>query len=113
MKSDEQYGPVGKRILFENDLVRVWEISLGPGEHLLQHYHALPYLVVTIEAAHVRVVEHDGRAYDPIDAPGFSPRAKNDGAKGLLVGAQSPVQQSQDAIAFPILGKDTRRSHCA
>ncbi len=43
----------------------------------------------------------------------FSPRAKNDGAKGLLVGAQSPVQQSQDAIAFPILGKDTRRSHCA
>jgi beta-alanine degradation protein BauB len=70
MKSDEQYGPVGKRILFENDLVRVWEISLGPGEHLPKHYHALPYLVVTIEAAHVRVVEHDGRAYDPIDAPG-------------------------------------------
>lgn len=70
MKSDEQYGPVGKRILFENDLVRVWEISLGPGEHLPQHFHALPYLVVTIEAAHVRVVEHDGRAYDPTDAPG-------------------------------------------
>ncbi|HEX6477759.1 MAG TPA: hypothetical protein VF043_02860 [Ktedonobacteraceae bacterium] len=65
MKPDEQYGPVGSRILFENDLVRVWEISLEPGEHLLQHYHALPYLVVTIEAALVRVVEHDGQAFDP------------------------------------------------
>src|SRR5215469_9259770 len=70
MKPDAQYGPVGNRILFENDLVRVWEISLEPGEDLPQHYHALPYLVVTIEAAHVRVVEHDGRAYDPTDAPG-------------------------------------------
>src|SRR5215471_18253308 len=66
----KQYSPVGSRILFENDLVRVWEISLEPGEHLPLHYHALPYLVVTIEAAHVRVVEHDGQAYDPADAPG-------------------------------------------
>ena len=70
MKPDEQYGPVGSRILFENDLVRVWEISLEPGEHLSAHYHALPYLVVTIEAAHVRVIEHDGQAYDPSDVPG-------------------------------------------
>jgi hypothetical protein len=70
MKPDEQYGPVGSRILFENDLVRVWEISLEPAEHLPLHYHALPYLVVTIEAAHDRVVEYDGHAYDPTDAPG-------------------------------------------
>jgi hypothetical protein len=70
MKPNAQYGPVGSRILFENDLVRVWEISLKPGEHLPLHYHALPYLVVIIEAAHIRVVEHDGRAYDPTDAPG-------------------------------------------
>ena len=70
MKPDEQYGPVGSRILFENDLVRVWEISLESGEHLPLHYHALPYLVITIEAAHVRVVEHDGQVYEPTDAPG-------------------------------------------
>ena len=70
MKSDEQYGPVGSRIIFENNMVRVWEISLEPGEHLPLHYHALPYLVVTIEAAHVRVVEHDGRVDDPTHAPG-------------------------------------------
>jgi hypothetical protein len=70
MKPNARYGPVGSRILFENDFVRVWEISLEPGEHLPLHYHALPYLVVIIEAAHIRVVEHDGRAYDPTDAPG-------------------------------------------
>jgi hypothetical protein len=66
----KQYSPVGSGILFENDLVRVGEISLELGEHLPLHYHVLPYLVVTIEAAHVRVVEQDGRAYDPTDAPG-------------------------------------------
>ena len=70
MKPDEQYGPVGSRILFENDLVRVWEISLEPGEYLPQHFHTLPYLVITIEAAHIRVVEHDGQVYDPTDAIG-------------------------------------------
>jgi quercetin dioxygenase-like cupin family protein len=70
MKQEEQYGPVGSRILFENDFVRVWEIALEPGENLPQHYHALPYLVVTIEAAAVRVVEDDGQAYEPKDAPG-------------------------------------------
>ncbi|TMC90881.1 MAG: cupin [Chloroflexi bacterium] len=70
MKPDQQYGPVGSRILFENDLVRVWEISLEPGDHLPLHSHALPNLVVTIEATHVRVVEHDGQTYDPTDAPG-------------------------------------------
>lgn len=70
MKPDEQYGPVGSRILFENELVRVWEVALEPGEHLPLHHHALPYLFVTIEAAHVRVVESDGQAYEPDDGPG-------------------------------------------
>lgn len=70
MKPGEQYGPVGSRILFENDLVRVWEVSLEPGEHLPLHHHVLPYLIVTIEAAHVRVVENDGQTYEPIDVPG-------------------------------------------
>jgi hypothetical protein len=70
MKRGEQYGPVGTRILFENDRVRVWEVMLEPGEHLPLHHHTLPYLVVTIEAAHVRVVESDGQIYEPTDDPG-------------------------------------------
>ncbi len=70
MKPDEQHGPVGSRLLFENDLVRVWEVSLEPGELLPFHHHTLPYLVVTIEATPVRVVEHDGQTYEPGDEPG-------------------------------------------
>ena len=70
MKPDEQYGPVGSRLLFENDLVRVWEVSLEPGGRLPFHHHTLPYLVVTIEAAPVRVVEHDGQTYEPDDEQG-------------------------------------------
>jgi quercetin dioxygenase-like cupin family protein len=70
MKPGEQYGPVGSRILFENDLVRVWEVSLEPGEHLPLHHHTLPYLIVTIEPAHVRVIENDGQTYYPTDGQG-------------------------------------------
>jgi quercetin dioxygenase-like cupin family protein len=70
MKPGQQYGPVGSRILFENDLVRVWEILLEPGERLPLHQHTLPYLVVTIEPTRVRVVEHDGQTDDPVHAPG-------------------------------------------
>ncbi len=70
MQSKEEYGPVGSRILFENELVRVWEVSVEPGEQLPLHHHILPYLVVTIEPTHVRVIEHDGQIYEPMDNPG-------------------------------------------
>ena len=43
MKPDQQYGPVDSRILFENDLVRVWEISLEPGDHLCNGYLEYPF----------------------------------------------------------------------
>ena len=41
-------GEVGQRILLENDLVRVWEIRLDPGETVDFHIHYHPYLVISL-----------------------------------------------------------------
>jgi hypothetical protein len=41
-------GEVGQKILFENELVRVWEIRLEPGQTHDFHIHDHPYLVVSL-----------------------------------------------------------------
>jgi hypothetical protein len=41
-------GEIGQKILFENELVRVWEIRLEPGETIDFHIHYHPYLVVSL-----------------------------------------------------------------
>ena len=51
---------VGQGIVFENEHVRVWEISLEPGERQPWHRHDNPYLVIAIEAADNRIDPIDG-----------------------------------------------------
>ena len=41
-------GEVGQRIVLENELVRVWEIRLEPGETIDFHIHYHPYLVISL-----------------------------------------------------------------
>ncbi len=41
-------GEVGQRVVLENDLVRVWEIRLDPGETIDFHIHYHPYLVISL-----------------------------------------------------------------
>lgn len=41
-------GPIGHRVVLENDLVRVWEVSLEPGETIAFHIHHHPYLIVSL-----------------------------------------------------------------
>jgi quercetin dioxygenase-like cupin family protein len=41
-------GNIGDRILFENELVRVWIVSLEPGQVQPWHQHQLPYLIVPL-----------------------------------------------------------------
>jgi beta-alanine degradation protein BauB len=51
---------VGQRLVFENDLVRVWEVVLGPGEQQAWHRHEHPYLVIAIGEADNRIDQLDG-----------------------------------------------------
>ena len=48
-------GPVGQEIVFENDDVRVWEITLDPGANQAWHRHNNPYLVIALEEARNRI----------------------------------------------------------
>ncbi|WP_211261155.1 hypothetical protein [Pseudonocardia acaciae] len=65
---------VGQKIVFENDEVRVWEITLAPGEQQLWHRHHNPYLVIALEAADNRI--------DPLD--GGEPRLVHESAGGVV-----------------------------
>lgn len=60
IKPPEVSGPVGQRIVFENDQVRVWEIVLEPGERQPQHRHDHPYLVIAIEGGQNVIESADG-----------------------------------------------------
>ncbi|MEH1015583.1 cupin [Micromonospora sp. CPCC 206060] len=53
--SQVELGAVGQQVVFENDQVRVWEITLEPGEQQPWHHHLNPYLVIALEAADNRI----------------------------------------------------------
>lgn len=58
---ETRYGPVGTRVVFENERVRVWEIELQPGETLPMHFHELDYVVVALSDSPTAVEWEDGR----------------------------------------------------
>ncbi len=66
----ENYGPVGTSVVFENELVRVWEVLLEPGEKQELHQHTLPYVVVAIEPGNNRITSLDGETRDTAEVPG-------------------------------------------
>ncbi|WP_440072361.1 hypothetical protein [Streptosporangium sp. OZ121] len=59
-------GPVGQHVVFENELVRVWQIELEPGQTQPLHRHDHPYLVIAVEEALNVIETADGQL---IDAP--------------------------------------------
>jgi hypothetical protein len=50
---------VGQRLLFENDRVRVWDLSLAPGESFAEHLHRLDYLLIVESGGLLRFVDPD------------------------------------------------------
>ncbi|GAA4708246.1 cupin [Phytohabitans rumicis] len=65
-----ELGPVGYRIILENEHVRVWQVALGPGETQPLHYHEHPYLVIAIEGAINLVETADGQLRDAPEPTG-------------------------------------------
>lgn len=50
-----ELGPIGDRVLFEDDQIRVWDMVLEPGERSPLHHHEHDYVVVVVEGDHVSV----------------------------------------------------------
>ncbi len=63
--SDDAISPVGTRLLFENDAVRVWDLQLAPGESTGMHRHELDYFYVVIGDGKLQRVDPDGTQHAP------------------------------------------------
>ena len=51
---------IGKRLMFENDRVRVWELNLAPGESFPAHIHRNDYLLIVESGSVLRFDEPTG-----------------------------------------------------
>ena len=56
---------VGTRLLFENDRVRVWDLTLAPGESTGRHRHTDDYFYVVIGRGNLQGVDADGAKGEP------------------------------------------------
>ncbi|MGE3148147.1 MAG: hypothetical protein AB7K04_03680 [Pseudorhodoplanes sp.] len=61
-------GKVGDRIVLENEHVRVWEVSLQPGETIDFHIHYHPYIVISLGGGENEVETIFGSKF-PTDEP--------------------------------------------
>ena len=63
-------GPIGTKVLFENDYIRVWSVELPPKGLQPLHEHKHPYLVVPISDGKSVMRWEDGRERQLADVPG-------------------------------------------
>ena len=63
-------GPIGDKIVFENEFVRVWSLALEPGQRQPWHQHLLPYLIVPLTEGKNEMTFDDGRVRETQEKPG-------------------------------------------
>ena len=81
----EPLGDVATRVLFENEHVKVWEMTLAPGETSALHRHDRPYVMCVIEGTRIDAdIVGKGRLEIPVQPgsvlfvpPGETERAIN------------------------------------
>jgi beta-alanine degradation protein BauB len=56
VSDDRSFGGVGSKMLFENDRVRVWELTLQPGEESPVHRHDHDHLLIQVAGDRIAVV---------------------------------------------------------
>ncbi len=65
-----ELGQVADRVVFENERVRIWEMTLEPGEASDFHEHTLDYLLCVIEGESVDADFDGGRSIQIPVQPG-------------------------------------------
>ena len=63
-KSNEFNGRIGTDLVFENDSVRVWHMTLEPGEKMPVHRHILTYFWTAITPGRFLQRTYDGTTYE-------------------------------------------------
>jgi len=77
--TERRLGPIGTRMLFENDRVRVWEVRLAPGEEGAVHHHQLDHLLIQVAGDRIAV------APEPDSAGPFRDYLEADVIQGAVV----------------------------
>ncbi|MCY3617634.1 MAG: hypothetical protein OXH67_00940 [Acidimicrobiaceae bacterium] len=72
MTESHDLGPIGDRVLFEDEQIRVWEMVLEPGERSPMHHHTHDYIVVVVEGDHVTVEPLEAGSKSAPVVPGHS-----------------------------------------
>ncbi|MCX7864542.1 MAG: hypothetical protein N2423_05850 [Novosphingobium sp.] len=55
---DGPLGDIGTKLLFEDDRVRIWEMSLAPGEETAPHHHENDYYLLICQGDRIAGVPH-------------------------------------------------------
>jgi quercetin dioxygenase-like cupin family protein len=109
-QDDRPLGNVANTLLFENELVRVWEMRLAPGERSDRHRHEFPYVLCIVEGSRVDAeIEGTGRIEIPVQPgsvffvpPGATETAINasgDHFREILIELKSPASSSRGEFA--------------
>jgi predicted metal-dependent enzyme (double-stranded beta helix superfamily) len=53
--AERMLGGIGTNVIFEDDRVRVWRLTLAPGEASAIHHHELDHLLIQIDGDRVAV----------------------------------------------------------
>jgi hypothetical protein len=69
-KSGNPLGPIGTKVLFENEHIRVWSVELPGKGHQPLHEHEHPYLIVPVSEGKALMRWEDGREREITDVLG-------------------------------------------
>ncbi len=69
-KSGTPLGPIGTKVLFENEHIRVWSVELPGKGHQPLHEHDHPYLIVPVSEGKALMRWEDGREREIVDVLG-------------------------------------------
>jgi hypothetical protein len=59
---ESKLGPIGTRIIYEDDEVRIWDQVMPPGHHLGPHKHECDYAIVCVDGDKVEADTLPGNA---------------------------------------------------
>jgi beta-alanine degradation protein BauB len=66
----EELGPIGTKVLFEDEDVRVWKLDLAAGQATPVHQHEHDYVFVVVAGGPTEVVNRDGTSEHSTDHRG-------------------------------------------
>jgi hypothetical protein len=103
-----ELGEVATRVLFENERVRMWELTLAPGEASALHRHDLDYVIVLLEGDRIAAVPGPGSARGPREAevtPGRAVYLKRGDSEWAVNTGERPYRELLIELKDPPPGK--------